>query len=273
MGARSTALAWAIGSRLPHWARNVICSAGGWVIGTWSPAGVPAWEANVERLTGRPPTRAQRRELVGNWLRNNLMSLSLARWSDPDVLERASIPEADVAKLHTSLSETGLVLALPHMGSWDFAGAWCARIGIKVVSVAERLPDGLFEVFTEARAGMGMDIHPVDHPQLMTVLADDVRAGSMVCLLSDRDLSGHGIPTDFGGVTAHVPAGPALLARRTGADLRTVAIHFDGDRVQMAVSDPVPRGPVRDMMQSVVDDFVDSARRHPTSWLMMRQVR
>lgn len=273
MGRRTTALVWAIGSRLPHRARNAISAAGGWLGGTWPVAGVPAWESNVERITGRRPTRRQRRELVGNWLRNNLMSLSLARWSDAEVLERAVVSDADEAKLHTSLEERGLVLALPHMGSWDFAGAWCARVGIKVVSVAERLPDGLFEKFSEARAGMGMDIHAVDDPQLMTRLADDVRRGAMVCLLSDRDLGGHGIPTDFGGMTAHVPAGPALLARRTGADLRTVTIHFAGERVHIIVSDPIPRGPVRQMMQGVVDQFVDEARRHPTSWLLMRPVR
>lgn len=273
MGRGSTSLVWAVGSRLPHRARNVLCAVGGWLLGTWGLGSVPAWEANVEALTGQRPTRRQRRELMGNWLRNNLMSLSLARWRDADVLERAVISDRDVGRLRESLGGNGLVAALPHMGSWDFAGAWCARVGIKVVSVAERLPHGLFEKFTAARAGMGMDIFAVDDPQLMGKLADGVRTASMVCLLSDRDLTGHGIPTSFGPLTAHVPAGPALLARRTGADLRTVTIHFQGDQVHIAVSEPIARGTARDMMQGAVDHFAQAAGRHPTSWLMLRPVR
>ncbi|MFD0867390.1 hypothetical protein ACFQ06_16470, partial [Tessaracoccus lubricantis] len=235
---------------------------------------VDAWAETVERATGRRPTKGQRRRLLENWFRNALWSLSLAGWSDADVLRVARISAADEGKLKESLAGPGLVLALPHMGSWDLAGAWCARVGIKVVSVAERLPNGVYERFSKARAGMGMTIHPVDRPDLMRTLAEDVAAHRLVCLLADRDLSARGVRVPWPGADARigVPAGPALLARRTGADLRVATTHFDGEHLRLQVSEPLTGSTAEELMTGAVAVFADAVRRHPESWLMLRRV-
>ena len=159
------------------------------------------------------------------------------------------------------------------MGSWDFAGAWCARVGIKVVSVAERLPKGVYERFSAAREGMGMSIHPVDRPDIMRHLVDDVRARRLVCLLADRDLSSRGICVAWpGGGEIGVPAGPALLARRTGADLRVATTYFSGGHLVIEVSDVLEGADAKALMASAVEVFADAVRRHPESWLMLRRV-
>ena len=272
LGTAVTGAVWGIGSRLPHWARRAVCALGPWLVILRPPASVRQWEDNVATAAGRPATGAERRVLVGSWLRNNLMSLSLASWSDEDVLSRVVISDVDVAKLRQSLAGPGLVLAIPHMGSWDFAGAWCARMGIRVLSVAEKLPRGLYERFRDARAGMGMDIVPVGQPDLMRCLVDGVRSGEAVCLLSDRDLSGRGIPVRWPGVhePVHVPAGPAILSRITGCDLRVASTVFRGDNVEIRIGDVVPRDTTTAMMTDVVEQFAAAVRRDPTSWLMLQ---
>lgn len=265
-----TSAVWSIGSRLPHWVRRLVCAIAPWGLTALPLSGLRQWADNVETALGRTPTAAERRLVIGSWLRNNLMSLSLARWSDDDVLSRAIISDDDVAKLRHSLAGPGLVLVLPHMGSWDFAGAWSARVGIKVVSVAERLPRGVFERFRDAREGMGMDILPMGQPQLMRSLTDAVRQRSAVCLLSDRDFSGRGVGVPWPG-TDHlvtVPAGPALLSRVTGCDLRVVSTRFRGDRVEIFVGDVIPVSSPANMMAQVVAGFAAAAGRDPTSWLM-----
>ncbi|MEO7589251.1 MAG: hypothetical protein ABIS84_14630 [Arachnia sp.] len=268
----TTSLVWSVGSRLPHWGRRIACAVGPRLFGILPLQGVRQWEDNVEVALGRRPTALERRELLDSWLRNNLMSLSLARWSDDDVLSRVVIDDEGVARLRQSLAGPGLVLVLPHMGSWDFAGAWCARVGIKVVSVAERLPRGVYERFRDARAGMGMDILPVGQANLMRVLAEAVRQGQAVCLLSDRDLSGRGLTVAWPGTdaTVSVPAGPALLARVTGCDLRVVTTAFRGDCVELSIGDVIPTGPPAEMMEGVVAGFADAVRHDPTSWLMLQ---
>lgn len=269
-------LVWRLGRWIPHRLRQVLCTVGASLLHRLPLAGLAQWETNFRKVMGRHPSRAERRLLVESWLRNNLMSLSLAHWSDDDVLRRAIISDRHAARLHTSLAGPGLVLALPHMGSWDFAGAWCARNGIKVVSVAERLPAGLYEKFRDAREGMGMDIYSVRERDLMAKLADDVTAGKLVCLLSDRDLSRRGVdvpwPTDDHPLVVGVPTGPALLAARTGADLRVVVTIFRGDNVEIRVSERIDVTSVKETMTDVVAAFAEGVDAAPTSWLMLQQL-
>lgn len=266
-------LIWAVGGRVPRPVGDALARLLAPVIALLPLKPVEAWEETAGKAAGRPMTRRDRTRLIQAWIRNNLWSLSLARWSDDEILRIVDINPADVAKLKDSLAGPGLVLALPHMGSWDFAGAWCARIGIKVVSVAERLPDGLYERFREAREGMGMDIYPVDRADLMSALADDIRHGKLVCLLSDRDLSSRGIAVEWPGAgTVNVPAGPALLARRTGADLRVATTSFDGDRLRISVTDTIGPGDPASLMQGAVRHFATAVAAAPSSWLMLRSL-
>ena len=270
---RFSGAVWAVGGRLPRRCGDKLARVVAPVAALMPLRGVASWEATIERANGRQPTRAQRRLLVENWLRNLLWSLSLARWSDEEVMAVIDISAGDEAKLHSSLAGPGLVAALPHMGSWDFAGAWAARVGIRVVSVAERLPDGLFERFRDARQGMGMTIYPVDQPELMHALADDIRAGRLVCLLSDRDLSSRGLRVSWPEAgEVGVPAGPALLAARTGADLRVVTTGFHGGRLRLEVSDPILGDSPEALMQGVVERFAYAVRRSPENWLMLRRM-
>ena len=276
MGRLSAALTgtlWALGGKLSRRSSDALARIISWPLMLLPLPGVAGWADSVATATGTRPTLMMRRRLLENWLRNSLWSLSLARWSDDEVLRVVRISDADTAKLRSSLADRGLVAALPHMGSWDFAGAWCARVGIKVVSVAERLPEGLFERFRDARAGMGMGIYPVDQPDLMRRLVDDVRDRRLVCLLADRDLSARGLAVPWpGGGELRVPAGPALLARRAGADLRVVTTHFRGGSLEIKISDPVPGDSVAELMTNAVSGFARAVASDPTNWLMLRRV-
>ena len=268
-----TDLLWALGKHIPRRGADAFAKLAAPIASLTRLPAVDAWASSVARATGSAPTKQMRRQLIEHWFRNNLWSLSLERWSDAEIRRVVDIPDEHVTRLRSSLTGPGLVLALPHMGSWDFAGAWCARVGIQVVSVAERLPRGLYERFSSARAGMGMTIYPVDQPRLLQTLADEVRSGKMVCLLADRDLSKHGVQVPWPGTeeSISVPAGPALLARRTGADLRVAATHFDGATLGMTVSPRIAGDDPTSLMAGAVEHFAKAVNRHPESWLMLRQ--
>lgn len=116
----------------------------------------------------------------------------------------------------------GVVIALPHAGNWDAAGAWVAANGWPITTVAERLkPEGVYERFLAFRQRLGMEILPTQGGErpAFDVLVDRLRAGAVVPLLADRDLSARGVEVDFFGARTRMPAGPALLALRTGAPL------------------------------------------------------
>ncbi len=124
-------------------------------------------------------------------------------------------------------SGVGPVLALPHLGGWEWAAAYLGRVAeIPVSAVVERLrPNDLFDWFTELRTSYGVHVIPADG-SAFAALTEAVRERHVVCLLSDRDLAGGGIEVTFFGRSTTLPAGPAMLARRTGAPLHPCAVYF-----------------------------------------------
>ncbi|NJC72712.1 phosphatidylinositol mannoside acyltransferase [Planosporangium thailandense] len=176
----------------------------------------------------------------------------------------------------------GVVVALPHAGNWDLAGAWVAAKGWPITTVAERLkPEGLYERFLAFRRGLGMEILPLtggERPAI-DVLEDRVRAGWVVPLLADRDLSARGVEVEFFGGRTRMPAGPALLALRTGAPLYTASMWFEPGRAHARLLGPVPppeAGPldvrVRQLTQGVADRLAEGIAEHPQDWHMLQRV-
>lgn len=128
----------------------------------------------------------------------------------------------------------GPILALPHLGGWEWAAAYLGRVTeVPVSAVVERLrPDDLFEWFVDLRSSYGVQVIPADGSAFAS-LVDAVKKRHVVCLLSDRDLAGGGVEVNFFGRSTTLPAGPALLARRTGGPLHPCAVYFatsDGQR-------------------------------------------
>jgi KDO2-lipid IV(A) lauroyltransferase len=122
----------------------------------------------------------------------------------------------------------GVILALPHLGGWEWAGRWVADEGHPITVVVEPLqPPELFSWFAELRASLGMTVVPLG-PAAGSAVLRALRANEVVCLLSDRDLGGGGVPVTFFGETTRLPAGPALLSIRTGAPVLPTAVYFTG---------------------------------------------
>ena len=172
----------------------------------------------------------------------------------------------------------GAVLALPHLGNWDFAGAWLALQGYSVTVVAEPVePPELFDWFVETRARLGMRVVPLG-PSAGTEVLKAVRANEVVCLLADRDLSGDGIAVEFFGECTTLPGGPALIALRGGAPLLAAGCYFrDHGRHQTRILPPVPAarsGRLRDDLARVTQDlahrFEVLIRAAPTDWHLLQ---
>jgi len=176
----------------------------------------------------------------------------------------------------------GAVIALTHSGNWDVAGLWLVAHSGRFTTVAERLrPESLYERFVAYRESLGFEILPMtggEHPVRGLVRA--LRAGRVVCLVADRDLSAHGVPVRFFGAPASMPPGPAALAASTGAALLPVACWFTDDPVAgegwgFRVHPPVPvpdRSAVPAATQRVADTFAADIAEHPTDWHMLQRV-
>jgi KDO2-lipid IV(A) lauroyltransferase len=176
----------------------------------------------------------------------------------------------------------GVVFALPHMGNWEQAGAWIVLRGAKgFTTVMERLkPESVYEQFVEFRQGLGMEVLPATGgASRFGVLAQRLRAGNMVCLLADRDVTGSGIEVEFFGEKARMMGGPAALAVQTGAALMPVTLWFtdSGWAAHIYPEIPVPaeggrREKVAAMTQQLARVFEGGITAHPQDWHMLQRV-
>ena len=116
----------------------------------------------------------------------------------------------------------------------------------------------------------------VGHPG---VLAQRLRAGKLVCLVCDRDVTGTGMEVEFFGEKARMMGGPAALAVQTGAALMPVILWFEGDHWGAHVHEQIPVPAEGDskqktaaMMQQVARLFEAGIRAHPQDWHMLQRV-
>ena len=174
---------------------------------------------------------------------------------------------------------TGVILALPHVGAWDYAGAWLSVQGYPPTVVVEPVePPELFEWFADTRRRLGMEVVELG-PDAGGAVLRALRDNRVLCLLCDRDLTGDGIEVEFFGERTTLPAGPATLALRTGAPLLPSAVYFrphGGHHgiVQPAVPAERSGGRLRDDIARVTQElayrFEELIRAEPEQWHLLQ---
>ncbi|MFD8421012.1 phosphatidylinositol mannoside acyltransferase [Streptomyces sp. NPDC059466] len=232
-------------------------------------------DASPERLAEL--SRAGMRSYLRYWME----SFRLPAWSRERV--RTGFDPRDAHYLTDGIaSDRGVILALPHMGNWDLAGAWVTtKLETPFTTVAERLkPESLYDRFVAYREGLGMEVLPHSGGTAFGTLARRLRDGGLVCLVAERDLSASGVEVKFFGEATRMPAGPALLAQQTGALLLPVTLWYDDSPVMQGRVHPpveVPETGTRAektsvMTQALADAFATGISDHPEDWHMLQRL-
>jgi phosphatidylinositol dimannoside acyltransferase len=179
----------------------------------------------------------------------------------------------------------GAVLALPHSGNWDHAGAWLVLRGFPFTTVAERLePAALFDRFVAVREKVGMEVLPLTGGgrDTFATLLKRLRAGRTLCLVADRDFGDSGVEVQFFGETATMPAGPASLALATGAALLPACLWYSDEGgpggswcgwIRPEIRPPAEgdrRSKIAAMTQALADAFAAGIAAHPQDWHMLQ---
>ncbi len=190
-------------------------------------------------------------------------------------------PEGEAALFANLKAGRGVVIALPHMGNFEQAGAWVVARGAGTfTTVAERLrPESVYEAFVRFRESLGMEVLPLTGGlSPFGTLAQRLRAGGLVCLVSDRDLKETGVEVEMFGEQARI-ATTAALALHTGAALMPVGTWFEGDDWGAHIYDeiPVPASGTRaekvaEMSQQMARVFEQVIAEHPQDWHMLQRV-
>ncbi len=173
----------------------------------------------------------------------------------------------------------GVVIALPHVGSWEWGGSFLSSLGMPMTAIAEELePPELFEWFSAKREAIGIHIEGLNS-QVSSKLLTVLTAGGVVGLLCDRDIQGGGIEVDFFDARVTLPGGPATLALRTGATLLAAACYTGPGRDHFAVVTPPIlaqregrlREDVTRVTQLVAYELEGLIRRAPEQWHVLEE--
>ena len=280
-------LGWLVVCRLPEsWAQSAFRFFADLAWRRQGPS-VRVLEGNLRRVIGSEAPGGQLRGLSRQAMR------SYARYW----LEAFRLPVMPAGRLAGGMRATGhvraafeylaagrgVVFALPHMGNYDLAGAWIIAKGAGcITTVAERLkPESVYDRFVAFRAGLGVEVLPASGgaSSAFGILAQRLRAGRLVCLVCDRDVTGGGMEVEFFGEQARMMGGPAALVVQTGAALMPVILWFEGDHWGVHVHEEIPvpaegdsKQQVAAMMQEVARLFEAGIRAHPQDWHMLQRV-
>ncbi|HEY3292523.1 MAG TPA: phosphatidylinositol mannoside acyltransferase [Candidatus Nanopelagicaceae bacterium] len=198
-------------------------------------------------------------------------------WSNEQLMGTVEVHDEHLL-MNAIAAGTGVIVALPHAGNWDHAGAYFCSKGVKLATVAERLkPDLLFRKFVSFREAMGMEVLALDSRAIPT-LARRLREGGLVALVADRDLSKTGVSVNFFGGIARMPAGPAVLAINTGAPLLTAYVSYrpNGIHIDFSLIEVSTEGTQQERVQATVqrcaDNFAKGIAEHPEDWHMLQRI-
>ncbi len=249
---------------------------------------VVQYAKNLRRVLGDDASASTLYETTAAGLRSYarywLETFRLPSMDRDEVLARAMSDTDGMQHIAAAVAAgRGVVLALPHSGNWDVAGLMLAHQYGSLTSVAERLrPESLYRRFVQFRESLGMEILPLTGgaTPTSTLLKERLKAGGLVCLLGDRDLTASGVPVDFFGERTRMPAGPAMLAALTGADLCVAHLSFTqnghehGWRTYVAPPLELPGTRLADRVrggtQLMADEFQSTIGRRPQDWHMLQ---
>lgn len=241
---------------------------------------------NLRRVLGAQATPTSLAEVTKAGMR------SYARyWMETFRLESMDLPQVGamvsaasngIEYVHDAVQAgRGIILALPHSGNWDVAGLMiCQNFG-GLTTVAERLrPESLYDRFVAYREHLGMEILPLTGGDVPAskVLKERLRQGRVVCLVADRDLTRNGVEVDFFGEQTRMPAGPAMLAAVTGADLVPAHLYFTPTGWGTTFGGPLslPGQRLREQIasgtQQLADFFATNIAAHPADWHMLSRL-
>jgi lauroyl/myristoyl acyltransferase len=296
LGSAAFGAGWNLVCRLPEPMARALFNFGADVAWRRQGPGVRVLEGNLVRVLRTDSAfsdtdtefgaelRALSRQVMRSYARYYLEAFRLQIIPDERIRAGMHVNQANVdLTLEHMKNGRGVIYALPHMGDFEQAGRWVILVGAgSFTTVAERLkPESVFQRFLAFRQGLGMEVlATTGGPHPFGVMAQRLRAGKLICIVADRDLSDTGVEVEFFGEKALLPAGPAALAVQTGAALMPVSCWFVGESEWAAhVYDEIPvpaegsrKEKAAAMTQALATVFEQAIREHPEDWHMLQKV-
>ena len=243
--------------------------------------GVKRLRSNYKRVT--PNISSSQLEMLTrdgmrSYLRYWFDTFRLNKWSKSRIIETTFVVRENLLRDPIE-TKKGCIIALPHAGNWDHAAAYFCSTGIPITAVVEKLkPEAIFKKFLAYRESIG--IEAISHKEkTIPILIERLNQGKLVALVADRDMSRNGIEVNFLGGIAKMPAGPAILAIKTGSPLVTAYIRYLDKGIEITFDETIKlpvtgseEDQIKIVTQSMADNFARRIKDSPVDWHMLQRI-
>lgn len=197
---------------------------------------LPACRGDRER------TKGASLEVVRNVARYYVDIASLPR-RDLSVLEAQDLDITGADRLAVLDEKRRVIIVSAHAGNPELVIQALAYRERPFTALVERLePRSYAEAMLQARSAAGGHFYESGFRGVRAALRD-LRAGSVLALMADRDIRGTGVCVDFMERRVKMPRGPWQIARREGAlVLPILCSRRDGTRSRVFVHEPYEVG-------------------------------
>ena len=243
--------------------------------------GVKRLRSNYKRVMPNISER-ELEELTKDGMRSYLRywfdTFRLNKWSKSRIIETTFVVHENLLRDPIETKE-GCIIALPHAGNWDHAAAYFCSTGIPLTAVVEKLkPEAIFKKFLAYRQSIG--IEAISHREkTIPILIERLNQGKLIALVADRDMSRNGIEVNFLGGIAKMPAGPAILAIKTGSPLVTAYIRYLNKGIEITFDETIKlpvtgseEEQIKIVTQSMSDNFAKRIKDSPVDWHMLQRI-
>ncbi len=243
--------------------------------------GIQRLRSNYKRVVpsiSNSALEALTKEGMRSYLRYWFDTFRLNKWSKSRIIETTFVVRENLLRDPIE-TKKGCIIALPHAGNWDHAAAYFCSTGIPITAVVERLkPEAIFKKFLAYRQSIG--IEAISHREkTIPILMERLNQGKLVALVADRDMSRNGIEVNFLGGIAKMPAGPAILAIKSGSPLVTAYIRYLDEGIEITFDETIQlpisgseEEQIKIVTQSMADNFAKRIQDSPVDWHMLQRI-
>ena len=172
----------------------------------------------------------------------------------------------------------GIIIITAHIGNWELMAAGLRLNDYPGVTVGRKIYFDKYDQYLNYLRKTH-DVNVIYRDESPRRILKVLKENRIVGIVADQDVdSVEGVFVNFFGQPAYTPAGPAALARATGASLIPVFIIRKEDKHELVVENPIELTETEDKQADLImntqkwSDVVESyIRKYPDQWVWMHR--
>ena len=217
------------------------------------------------------------RDVFRNFARNAVELINFPKLTRGNINSFVRIKNIDILKEALDKGK-GVIIATGHFGNWELLAVTVSLKGYKGAVVGRRIYFDKYDSYLNSiRRDKGVKIIYRDESpkNMLRVLKDNGVLG----ILADQDVdSVNSVFVNFFGMPAYTPAGPAALARASGAALIPGFIVRENGHHVLMLEEPIQLSETGEKEKDIVSDMQkysdvleEYVRRYPEFWVWVHR--